>query len=558
MERPASGSRISGASAWLYVIPAILGLIVAFGEALHGPFIFDDFHLPFHNPQAGQMPAWFWIGGVRPLLMVTYWVNFALSGTDPYSYHIVNLVLHFAASALFFLILRRLGTLVPAIPNWSAWFGAGLFMLHPLQTDSVDYVAGRSEILCTVFVFLAWLLFLRYFDTKLSAVATIGIVLCTAAAALSKESGICAWALMICTDVYWNKNGIVTQVRRKAALYLMGLAGLVAAVFLIFRMLRGSSTAGFGMGLTPGAYALTQCRAILTYLRLFFWPAGQSLVWRLPTWHSLWEGGAWIYVIGLAALITGVCFFYSRLRVVSFGVLLFLLALMPTSSFVPLEENLAERRMYLPLAGLIIAVAGVAGHLRIGARARTAGFILVLTAAALASHGRSHLWSDDVLMWQSVVARDPANAHAHSWLAGALAMRGNCGAAAREYQSSVSIEGMTPDNGSNLATAFECSRQPELALATWRQLVKLHPSANAWNRIGYLEALRNNIEPALDAFEDALRLDPDNATAYAYRGTAKLAIRRNTEAKEDFLRALALDPGNAAAAAGMTRLAKEQ
>jgi tetratricopeptide (TPR) repeat protein len=312
------------------------------------------------------------------------------------------------------------------------------------------------------------------------------------------------------------------------------------------------------MGVQTWEYALTQCRAILTYIRLFFWPAGQSLSWRLPTLHSIGDGAAAVYAIGLIAVISTMCFLYSRLKVVSFGILLFLLALMPTSSLVPLQENLAERRMYLPIAGLIIAILGVAGNLRISAKVRTAGYVLLLAAAALVTHARTHIWSDDLLMWQNVIARDPGNAQAHSWLASGLAMRGDCAGAAREYKSSVQIEGLTLLNGTNLATAYECSNEPDLALDTWRQLVKIHPDANAYNRIGYREATRNHLQLALDAFNSALRVDPNNATAYAYRGTAELAAHQTAAAKEDLLRAIALDPGNAAAAAGMSLLAKEQ
>ncbi len=556
-ETPAGAATIFGVSAWLYAIPAALGLIFAFGESVRGPFIFDDYHLPFNDPHAVEMGARFWIGGVRPLLMVTYWANFLLSGTNPESYHIVNLILHLTATALFFLILRRLGAFLPASPGWSPWFGAGLFLLHPLQTESVDYVAGRSEILCAIFVFMAWLLFLHYFDTRLPVIATVGILLCCAAAVLSKESGVCVWGLMVCSDFYWNRQGVATQLRRKAALYLTGLAGLPAAVFLIFRMLSNSSTAGFGTGVTPWAYALTQCRSILIYLRLFFWPAGQNLNWRLPMYHSVWQGGAWPYALALMTLLAGVCFFYSRLRVFSFGVALFLVALAPTSSFVPVQDNLAERRMYLPLAGLIIAVLGVAAQTPVGTRMRNAVFTLLLAAVALVSQNRSHIWSDERLMWRNVIAQDPGNAQAHSWLAGVLAMRGDCGGAAVEYKTSADLDGLTLANGTNLATAYECSKQPERALATWRELVKIHPAANAYNRIGYLEAINNNIQPSLDAFDAALRLDPNNATAYAYRGTANMALRKTAAAKEDFLRAIALDPGNAIAAAGLGRLGTE-
>ena len=147
----------------LWVVPACALLALAvFAPALDGPFVFDDFHLPFSNPMAGRMAPAFWIGGVRPLLMTTYWVNFRLSGLQPWSYHAVNVALHVVAGALVFYILLRLLALSSFVGRADLMAAAGmmLFLVHPLQTESVDYIAGRSEVLCGVFVLAGWLIFL--------------------------------------------------------------------------------------------------------------------------------------------------------------------------------------------------------------------------------------------------------------------------------------------------------------------------------------------------------------------------------------------------------------
>src|SRR5271157_3206698 len=120
---PATRRRWGGL--WIALCGAALAL-AAFGPALRGPFLFDDLILPFLAPHAAHMPVIFWIGGVRPLLMASYWLNYLLSGTQPFSYHLVNLLLHCATATVALFMLRELLALsgAPAERGWLALFGA--------------------------------------------------------------------------------------------------------------------------------------------------------------------------------------------------------------------------------------------------------------------------------------------------------------------------------------------------------------------------------------------------------------------------------------------------
>ena len=94
---------VSTGRSWLWAKLFAVSLIlagVAYLPSLTGPIIFDDFHLPFSDPNAARMPVRFWIGGVRPLLMATYWLNYAISGTKTFSYHAVNLLIHATAAVV--------------------------------------------------------------------------------------------------------------------------------------------------------------------------------------------------------------------------------------------------------------------------------------------------------------------------------------------------------------------------------------------------------------------------------------------------------------------------
>jgi protein O-mannosyl-transferase len=543
--------------AWWVPAAAIALAAVVYSPAVNGSFFFDDFHLPFADPHADQMPARFWIGGVRPLLSASYWLNYALSGTRTFSYHAVNIALHAVAAILFYFVLRRLGEISGAAPSHpTILFGAALFLLHPLQTEPVDSIAGRSDVLSTVFVLAAWLVFLKSFEVKTSPGDAVMILIAGIAAILSKESGVCLAGILIATDLYWSRTGIVAQVRKRILLYGPFLLGSAVAAILILRSLARSTTAGFSVGVTPFDYFLTQCRAILFYMRLFLVPAGQNVDWHLPFYRSLFDGKAWLYTFGLTMLLVAIWLLRRRARMVSFGLLVFVLALAPTSSFVPIQDAMVERRMYLPIAGLILALIGVLSRSRVNARALAVAYSVILIACGALSFERSRIWSSDVLLWQDAAAKNPRNARAHFGLGSALMIRHDCANAARAYKTGVDIEGLNLDNGRNLAQAYECSRQMELALATYRSLVAIRPAADVYDRIGYIDALHNDAAASIAAFENAIRLDPNNAAAYAYRGVTRLSLRDPAGAKEDFRHALLLDPKNPVALLWLEKLSK--
>jgi tetratricopeptide (TPR) repeat protein len=540
---------------WLLLAACALAFL-AYGPALNGTFVFDDYHLPFADPNAAQMPAKFWIGGVRPVLIATYWANFLLAGTSPPLYHLTNLVLHSVTAVLVFFLLRRLFELSSSGLNKShALFGAALFLLHPLQTESVAYIAGRSEIVAGLFFIAAWLVFLNRFDSETRFTTALTVLLLAGAAVLGKESAISLPAVLLATDWYWRKQPFIPQLRQRAKLYLPFLLGAVAGSILILRSLTSGTAAGFSNGVSPLAYALTECRVIPIYIRMFLIPAGQNGDWHLAFFHSLTSGGAFLYLLAMLALIGAIVWLYNRDRLVSFGLAIFLLTLAPTSSVVPIKEALAERRMYLPITGLIVVSLALANRFRLSSRVlQTAAAASLLLAAAL-TWQRSSVWASDLAFWMDSTQKDPASSRAHFGYGSALVSRNDCAAAVREFEAARTLDPSANNVQWNLAEAHQCNNHPEAALTIFRSIAAAHPSADAWNRIGFLEATLGHTDEAMTAINHAMELDPNNATAWAYRGIARIALNDAAGAASDLHHALALQPDNQPAITGLTRLA---
>src|SRR5207237_845060 len=148
----------------------------------HGPFVFDDSYLPNIDD-----PLSVWIHGGRKLLMLTYWWNASQSGGDTFQWHVLNVLIHVINAGLVYLIIRRVGA---GVSRLLAGFAAGLFLLHPIQTEAVAYLSGRSEEFSVMFAFAAYAVFLWRKRPAVSWGVAAAVMLLFGMALLSKEQTI--------------------------------------------------------------------------------------------------------------------------------------------------------------------------------------------------------------------------------------------------------------------------------------------------------------------------------------------------------------------------------
>jgi len=129
--------------------------ISVYVTALHNPFVYDDYHTVIENASiqsAGNLRAIFWHDVTRPLVNFSYAVDRAVWGPAPFGFHLTSLLIHALNVALLFCLARRLR--LDVAPAFAA---AALFAVHPMMTEAVGYVSGRSEVLCATLVLLALL-----------------------------------------------------------------------------------------------------------------------------------------------------------------------------------------------------------------------------------------------------------------------------------------------------------------------------------------------------------------------------------------------------------------
>jgi len=403
-------------------------------NAIKGDFVFDDVKLVRDNPWIRSWSDTFaafdifsdrWEkdevrANYRPVRFLSYAVDWHVTralwpGEEklrPTIFHLHNILLHALNSLLLFLLLRRLlntGTAFTA-------FLTLLWTLHPVQTESVTYISGRRDVLFTAFFLGAVLVHLsereRWWKTCLVA-ALYG------AALLTKEMAVTLPAVLLSADLFRRRRFTGRRIAGHVVLWLL------FAAYAAFKL--GIKNPGGGAPPWGGSFftaLLTEGRAVFLYLRLVFFPVSLSVDWSYAAIRpSSGFLDPWITLPALLLLLALGVFvlrrFLRKRDAFSFGILLFFITLSPVMQLVPHPERFAERYLYLPLLGLIVAAFPLLRALARSPTARVLGLILILFYCGRTVR-RNKDWKNDFTLWKSAVSVNPACARAHFALGLAL------------------------------------------------------------------------------------------------------------------------------------------
>jgi tetratricopeptide (TPR) repeat protein len=368
----------------------------------------------------------------------------------------------------------------------------------------------------------------------------------------SKEAMVTAPVVVALYDWAYRDEPCGTLWRRRRGLY----AGLAATwVVLAFLMAGGprAGTVGFGHGITGWEYALNQCLAIAGYLKLVVWPDPLILDHGFPQPLSI--GDVLPFAVLLAALVAAAVLLFIRRPRLGFPVLWFLVILAPTSSLVPIAtEVAAERRMYLPLAGLVVGAVAVGYALleMVTKRPRpvavgTLTAVLVAAPLIVVTWRRNALYRDPVAMWEASAVAVPTNHRARTNLGIALATSGQLDEAIAQFEASLDLEPDVARTSYNLANALAAQGRLDEAIGRYRIVLAAEPeSAETHHNLGIALGKQGDRVGATRHFRDAVRLEPRDAEAHYNLGKALALGGRATEALDHLRRAAQIQTGWAA------------
>ncbi|MFC1527104.1 tetratricopeptide repeat protein [Candidatus Latescibacterota bacterium] len=448
----------------------------------------------------------------RPLLMVTYALNYAVSGYEPWSYHLVNVVVHAVCTYAVYQIARALGLELAL-----AGLAALLFGLHPIHSEAVDYVSSRSELLAAGFVLAALWLHLRHAQARWAPAAT-GVLF--AAGLGCKSVAIVLPALLAAHDLLCRPR----RLRGRATLY--GVLGLVSAAYLtvaghlLARATVGDPVRGYGEQLW------SQTKALVFYARLMFVPQGLSVDHQFLISDRLWDPFAATAALAVASVVVLVSRQWRRRPVVAFLGLWTAVALAP-SSLVPLNVLVNEHRLYLPGAAVAIGLAvtveaSIQACICAGRGGSGAAVVLVLLGLyGCTTWQRTEVWSSPYSLWEDAARQAPLMARPQIMLGETHARDGHTEVAISHLEHALERDRQYLRGYERLGQLHRDLGQPEVAERRLRQgLAVDSTAAGLWGELGALYVSRAQSpadgSPAVwyararDAYAKATQWAPDN------------------------------------------------
>jgi len=510
---------------WIVGIALFVITTILYWPATGFSFInFDDQLYVYENPDVLHGLSWHGIawaatalvaGNWHPLTLVSHMADCSLYRLFAGGHHFTNILLHSTNAVLLWLLLKRMTKMF-----WPGVLAAALFAWHPLNVESVAWIAERKNVLSAFFFILTLWAYLRYAENPRPASYALALIL-FALGLTAKPMLVTLPFILLLLDCWPLQRIAFSQKlpdftgRQNRLLLLEKIPFLILSLVdcVITFVVQNRSGAIKPLTEVPLAFRLWNTpAAYLTYLEKMFWPFKLCVLYALPNQVPVLAGLSSLLLLAVATFLA----WHWRVKFpwLLVGWLWFLGMLVPVIGLVQIgSQAMADRYVYLPLIGIFLIIA-CALHEWLTVRPQHRTFITALVllflgcCLALTRQQLMH-WQSSISLFTQAVAVNPRSVVSQDMLAKALAGNGRIDEAIDHYAAAVSI---SPND-------------PELQYHLGRELMDAGRFGEAENHLSA-----------------ALRQMPGNAMLHNARGVALIQEGRSPEAEREFLRAIELQP----------------
>jgi len=525
---------------WLVIVALVA---IAFFNGLHAPFVYDDKIEVVGNPtirDLGQFIAVLEYNVSRVLLILSYAWNYRSFGLDPFGYHVTSVVIHCLCVWAAINLAYRVGTLAEHHrPVGAALVAGSIWAVHPMVTEGVTYITGRSESLCALFVFSTLSLWagalLR--EKEHGGVSVSLRLLAIGLGFLSM--GTKEVAIMIPFALVW-MEWLFGSGRPRWRWYVPFLGAIILAV--AGRVLYAEHLLPREVDRPILVQLSTQAEVWLRYLGLWAFPKGQTLYHHIPDVGVLSGRGVGIYV-AFSAVVFGMVRWARSRPLVAFALGCAAIFLIPSSSIVALKESMAEHRAYQ--TGLYLALALVWSLPEKKPRIMGYGVAALVPVFMILTIARNQVWSSEVSLWEEATSLSPEVAEAWYGLGDAHRFAGNLESSVGAYEAALKKDDTHLDSWNNLGIVKAQMGDYIGARRAWKSALQVKRTyCKAHANLGFLASQRGEIEEAIVEFRTTLTYCPANLVAHYGLGTIYADGQRNRErAVFHFEALLEIEPG---------------
>lgn len=500
----------------------------------------------------------------RPIVTISYLVDYVIWGLRPFGYHLTNLLLHIlTAITVYFLLKVVVGdTYMRPLRNYIAFWGAMLFAVFPINTEAVNAIAFREDLIATLF-YLIGLLFYIKSSVGNAYMRSLRIlsVLCYLIAMFAKEMAVTLIIVILMYDVLMSSKpvrkayiGYLQNIKKnigRYALYYVALIFYLAVRFIILKNPDEGTVKYIGENFFVNV--LTMIKILGSYLLQILIPTGLSADYTFRPIESPFNLSFLISLIFIVTIVFIGIIFRKKNPIISFFIFFFFIGLLPVMNFVPISNPRADRYLYLIsisycsiLSMLIIgAICESTTHKRIFGDRKfltrgLMGFIVILYL--ILTIQRNSIWRDDITLWDNTLKNFPNSKRANANLGREYLKKGELKLALEKLQKAVVLGENNYMAYVNLGIVYSQLEQYDNAIEALKKAVKIFPNYDkTHNTLGNLYIKKKEFNKALESYQKAVKINPEFAEAYCNMGNAYMELRRYKEAEASYNKALEID-----------------
>lgn len=506
-------------------------------------YIWDDNFYVTENPSAWGFSlenlkgafSNFYTGNYAPVQILSYMLDYTFWGLNPAGYLFTNIVIHLLNGLLIYHLLLRLygGRMLPFI-------AAALFLLHPLQVETVAWVSQRKSLLAIFFMLVAWELYCSYRENPAGkrwyAYAASVFVFILSLLAKSVTVGFPV-TLLLFDSCFLHREA---RLRYKDKIPYVFATLAVAVITLVAQSpeVGNGGRTGYHGG-TPWATLLTMLTVFCRYLGMIFRPGNLSADYAPPV-HTYPDLSVFISVLILLAVALFGVILWHKDRRNGFWFLFFWLGLLPVSQIVPIVTLMNDRYLYLPLVGVaVLAGSGAAVLANLKGEKYSlpvkVGAVTVLVTLAIVSFNRAAVWHDSITLFRDQTAKYPDSVRGWRFLAEAYLRYDRVPEARQTYYRALALKEDNQTVLVGIAGLLNDINELDESYSYLQKLLRINPEhAAGWVVLGDNLLKKKEYTEAEKAYRRALSIQPSALPVYLKLGDIAIHQKRYDEARGDF------------------------
>lgn len=515
----------------------------------------------------------------RPLLYFSLAINYYFGELNVVGYHIVNLLIHLAVSVLVFFLAKRISyyfenknieTVYQSYTKFLPLFTALLFAVHPINTQTVNYISARSSSLCVFFYLLSLLLFIQYKEIDCDnqynqkyirrRLYYTGSITAFILALAAREMAVILPLIIIFYDfIFYDTEEITHKNSKNSIIKRYRLYHLPFWIIIVAGLIKN----GLPSIVVPiSTNLIMACKSYIYYLKLLLFPVGLSIDHYFPVTASYKTASSLIALLLVFTLITTNVIFFKKMKIVSFSIFLYFIALLPTSSVLLVNPGsvvtmIGEHRIYassiafsilLPLLIIYLSTYSEiffsikSNKMRAGSSSKMIQLIIlvpILITFSVITVNRNYKWKNEVTLWSSAVKHYPQKFKAQYNLGFAYTRKEMWEESILPYTEALKLNNMDAETHNNLGISYNKTGEIDKAIIEFEKAVELNSNyydayfnlANVYQEKGFLDR-------SIIAYQKSIELKPDNAIAVYNLGSIFLITKELDKAAVMFNKVL--------------------